>query len=290
MRQLAEGLSRRGHSVIAASDGGYGAEEGPAYVEASSLVLDGAECDVLITCGATIPPPSIRCDRHVVLWTHDPVAGQNIAYLESAGLRWAEFVCVSQWQADRFPRGWRTRVVPAMIDDWIYDLPPTERRLRTYACVSAWWKGTDQTLALWRSAHEAGVLAGDTLLVGSQYSQPDDARARVEATPGCEWVEQPNPRAVVDVLRTVQGVFRVSVHSETFGVTDTIAQIVGCRTHVLTAAPQGGLAESLSPNDDVSSTPEELFRKMRAYASPVRARDFRASRIVSRWERGLGLS
>lgn len=244
----------------------------------------------LITAGLTKPPSWLTTDRHVVLWTHDPP--HNLPHLEAAGLRWSEFVCVSQWQAERFTRGWKTRVIPPIIDDWIYELPPIERNPGKFVCVSAWWKGTAQTLEAWSQLRPEGA----ELVVGSPYSHPAHARAMVERTPGCRWVDLASPRAVVEEMRDAAGVFRVNVAPETFGVTDAIAQILGTRVHCWAVNGLGGAPEALTPSPWFTTDGDQFASEFRkAYHAPpnvgfdVVGRDFRASRIIPMWRELLDL-
>lgn len=286
--QLCEGLASAGFEVRGISE----IPKGDRGMCGKAVYLDrGFAPDTtraLVTIGLTRIPEHIATDRHTVLWTHDPP--HNVPFLIEAGLRWSEFVCVSEWQAARFPRGWKTRVVPPMIDDWIYNLPPVEKDPGKFICVSAWWKGTVQTLQAWKQLRHPG----QQLYVGSPYSHPPDAQAIVERA-GCVWVDLTSPRAVVEAMRDAAGVFRVVTAAETFGVTDAIAQILGCRVHAWAVGGLGGMPEALNPgwhteNGDEFSTE---FKKM-SLSPPrggceIKGRDFRAEKIIPRWVRGLRL-
>ncbi len=286
MVQLAEGLAQMGYHVLATSPIGdeYAMHEAesPAYLPSSRIVSWTSRA--LITAGLTKRPPWLETDRHVILWTHEP--GHNLPHLEAAGLRWSEFVCVSHWQALRFPRGWKTRVIPPIIDDWIYALPPVEKNPRKWVSLSAAWKGLQQTLEAWTQIRPPGA----ELHVGSPYSHGPEARQMVERTPGCVWVPLDSPRAVVEAMRDAAAVFRVVMAPETFGVTDAIAQILNCRIHAYCPNGLGGMAEALLDlryvTTDVSAFAEGVKSPGEA---PIAFYNFRASRIIPMWRKLLDL-
>lgn len=283
--QLAEGLGRTGLLVIGVSEIPKDeTTEYAVYCHPPRMEwLARWRTKILITAGLTKPPEWVKADRHLVLWTHD--APHNLPHLEAAGLRWSEFICVSHWQASRFPRGWKTRIIPPIIDDWIYDLPPVTKRRGKYVCLSAWWKGTRQTLELWPQVHPAGA----ELVVGSPYSHPPEAREMVERTPGCRWVELPTPRAVVEEMRDAEGVFRVATAPETFGITDVIAQILGCRIHAFAPSGFGGAEEALAEPIGYASNIETFLAELTKPADRCCVLDLRASKIIPRWRRLLDL-
>jgi hypothetical protein len=286
--QLCEGLAAAGFKVMGMSY--VPAESHGAIYCALPSPDERIECRALITIGLTPPPATIVPDRHVVLWTHDPP--HNAAPLEAAGLRWSSFVCVSQWQANRFPRGWRRTVIPPIIDDWIYDLPQVERDPNKFVCVSAAWKGATQTLHLWTQMRQPGM----TLHIGSPYSHDAGFRAMVERTPQTKYLELDSPRAVVEAMRGAAGSFRMCVNPETYGISDVIMQILGGRTHVYCPSDMGGLAESLMPNpwatNDFAKFEHEFYA---AHRSPpkegfaISGRNLRSETIVPLWQRILGL-
>jgi hypothetical protein len=289
--QLCEGLGAEGLRVVGVSP--IPSPEVSAHARylpdgQSALVHD---CRALITMGLSPPPRSQRPDRHVVLFTHD--APHNVPHLEAAGLRWSEFVCVSQWQASRFPRGWKTRVIPPIVDDAVYSLPAVEKDPKKFVCVSAWWKGTQQTLEAWSQIRPPGA----ELHIGSPYSHPPNARSIVERVPGCVWIEPKSPRDVIEAMRPAIGVFRVCMQPETFGITDVIGQIVGCRIHALCPNGLGGMSEALhDPSPWVTTDGEQFAREFhKAFHAPplagyeIRGRDLRASRIIPMWRELLDL-
>jgi hypothetical protein len=242
-----------------------------------------AACRALVTVGLTRIPNRVTTDRRVVLWNHDPP--HNLPHIEH--LRWSTMVCVSRWQANRFPRGWDARVIPAMIDDWIYDLPRVEKDPMRFVCVSAWWKGALDTMRAWEELAPPGAR----LEMGSPYSHPANAKEIVERVRGCTWLDLPNPRAVVEAMRTAAGVFRVVTAPETFGVTDAIAQILGCRTHVLMMNDTGAIPEVLAPTPGWVTTDVQQFgHEFRASVlSPhrggydIHGRDYRPRKVIPMW-------
>lgn len=297
--QLCEGFASLGLNVIGQSERkGVECEDsnrGPLYAPHDYPMPPGPiRCGGLITIGSTHAPDWIYPDRHVALFTHDPP--HNIPHI--GHLRWSRIVCVSKWQASRFPLGWDTVVIPAIIDDWIYDLPPVPKNPKKFVSISAWWKGGQDTLVLWEKLRPKGC----ELHFGSPYSHPANLREIVERVPGCVYVDLANPGAVVESMRDAAGVFRCSSAPETFGASDAIAQILGCRIHVFAPNGPGALLETLGDEPGVSSDYEAWrgeFLKMAGsppqaryfsiHDAQWRLRDYRARVIIPQWVQLLGL-
>ena len=237
------------------------------------------ETRALVTCGLKgLPPEGLTTDKHVILWTHDPA--HNIPHIQH--MRGYNFVCVSHWQANRFPKGWRRAVIPPMIDHWVYQLPKVEKDPNKYVCVSAYWKGTLETMTLWPQVAPPGA----TLYVGSPYSHPPHFKELVERTPRCKFISLENPGAIVHSMRDAAGTFRVCTQPETFGVTDAIAQVLGCRTHVFCTSDVGGLAESLEPTGCVTTDFQQFTRRLHeTHGKPFVGshKDFRPRKILPQW-------
>ena len=236
LTQLAEAFARAGFSTLAVSDIPKAEQHGARYVprrETSRL-----RCRALISCGVGPLPIGVTTDRAVVLFTH--AIGRNVPHIQH--LRYSDIICVSKWQASEAPFAWRVHPIRPIIDDVIYDLPKVEKDPNKFVCFSAWWKGGAETLVVWEQIQRK---PGQTLYVGSPYSQGTDLQARVERVPGCIYVPLENPRAVVEAMRDAAGVFRVSTTPETFGVTDAIAQLLGCRIHHWACGGVGGANEAL---------------------------------------------
>lgn len=293
MVQLAEGLAAAGYGVTAISPISEPETTRAGYrCMPSAGNVEQLRCRALVTAGLSKVPEWIKPDRAAILWTHDPP--HNLPFL--VGHRWQRFVCVSEWQARRFPHGWDTAVIPAMIDEWIYELPPLHKDRQKFVCMSAWWKGTADTLLAWEQMRPPGA----TLYVGSPYSHPPNAPEVVRATPGCQWVDLKSPKDVVEAMRDAAGVFRVALSPETFGATDAIAQILGCRTHVLCPhGEMGALPATLGAWNFVTSDVEKFKRELHsAYlAPPVEMnfdrdrylKNYRPAAIIPQWVKLLGL-
>ena len=282
MVQLAEGLAAAGLKVLGISAISTPEYHGATYLPAGDPL---PVCKALVTCGISQVPVGVRTDRHAVLWTHDPANG-ILPLMEH--LRYSDFVCVSQWQASRFPLGFRTHVIPAIIDDWIYELGdrPLEKRRAKFVCLSAWWKGSMDTLILWEELkREKNASRLAELHMGSPYSHPPAAQQIVERA-GCTWVPLHKPADVVEQMKDAAGVFRVCKFPETFGATDVIAQILGCRVHVLALNGIGALHETLASPVGVTAERRVFDRNFRfGYGNPpdTTRKDYRARTIIPRW-------
>lgn len=284
LAQLCEGFGRAGLSAVGFSavpevDGVYRPHDD-----------DPISCRALITCGLSKLPANVTTDRHVVLWTH--TAAQNIPHIPH--LRWSEMVCVSQWQANGFPFGWKTHVIHPIVSDAVYELPPVEKDPDKFVCVSAHWKGGRETLQAWEQLRPSPSAR---LHIGSPYSHPPDFRDHVERTPGCVWVDLASPQSVVEAMRDAAGVFRVVTAPETFGVVDVIAQVVGTRVHAWCPNGLGGMAEALKPSPWVTTDGNAFATEFhKAYRTPpkwgfeVSGKDFRAERIIPQWVELLELA
>jgi hypothetical protein len=255
--QICEAFASAGHEVLAFTQGGAGqTENGVVYFESRGIVDSDpiVEADVLIVQTSSRIPRCVRARRTLTHQIHDPRPCRE---------RWAHFegrpdithVCVSGWQAGLFAP-WKTAVVN----------PPLEVKLsmfrartpgRFVSCAS-WNKGTDLLLELWRWLDAGGAAS---LVVGSPYSEPEDAAVRCSSV-GASWAGRLPGSGVPELIATAgAGLLVVNVHPETFGVTVGFARLLGVPVYIYCEREMGGLGEAAGANEYVVVKDREKFRR-----------------------------
>jgi hypothetical protein len=275
MVQLASGLAARGYSVIAFRPQGSGVEGGVDY----RCTREDISCRALVVGRWSSVPEWIKADVIVCSQVDDP-AHEPFKYEHLIGRK---LVCLSEWQAEQFRRlGHQCVVIPSMIDDWIYELPPHPNK-RGFVCVNAWNKGTDATLKLWHELRLPGPFS-----VGSPYGAPADAAMRCRMV-GATWLGQLKPREIVLALRSAEGVIRVCERPETFGVADAIAEAVGTPVYGLFTHGFGASTDVLDASY-LTDNPHQLREWLqRRRPECTWLTDYRVSTIIPQWERLLEL-
>jgi hypothetical protein len=274
--QVATWLAGRGFDVTAfCHDGQHQVEDGVRYIESRAWDFR-SPVDVLLTVRKSTIPTTFRAGRIFTLVTDDPRPEPD-AY--SHLLNRSTLVCVSEWQAALYRAlGHTCVVIPAMIDDATYAIPHNYVPGR-FACMSAWNKGTDETLRIW--SHMSALMPGKTLVVGCPYSAPADARQRCEDAGAIFVGGELRPGDIVRHLSLAEAHVRVCTIGETFGATDAIAAALGCRVHVYCTGDVGALPETV-PGGVWTSRPH--WERAIARHEPVVMRDFRVSKIMPQWE------
>lgn len=273
LTQLATWLASHGHDVIVQCHDAKGVEAGVLYEE-SRGAPPGHDVDAVVSVRRSRIPEHIRAKRWLSLCTDDPANPEPWAHLLG---RSTTLVCVSEWQGRRYRElGHRVAVIPAMIDDATYDSIINDPS-GALCCVSAWNKGTQETLDAWPAIRNE---TGGTFSVGWPYSAPGDAKERVEAA-GAICLGELRPSQIVDVLSTHEAHVRVCTIGETFGATDAIARAVGARVHVLCTGEVGALRETV-PGSVYTDRGEWLVSlAQRRQGQP--SRDFRVSSVAPAW-------
>jgi len=270
--------------VVAYTPTSIGSEQrGVSY---PSIDREPVECRTLLTARHSRIPTWIRAERIVTSAVDDP---RSCAHTFNHLLGRSLVVCLSEWMAGLYRElGHTTVVVPSMLDDAIYDVKRSPKA-SGWVCVSAWNKGTAETLALWAEMKGKHPELGD-LSVGTPYGAPADAAEWCRAH-GARWLGQLTPPQIVRALAGSEAVFRVCVAPETFGVTDAIAEAVGTRVHCLCTNGLGAACEVLeSPYVTVDPVAFEHGVLNPAHLTGEMTRkDWRVSKIMPQWIRVLGL-
>jgi hypothetical protein len=254
-------------------------EHGVIYLDSRITNGDPWSCAALITCRASSVPTWVTAQRTVTASVDDPrPCPERFAHLRGR----STLVCVSEWQAGLFrDLGHECVVIPPPIWDETYRVAEhlDGKVWGRHVCLSAWNKGTQETLDAWRRLPKRP--SDWQLLVGSPYSHPPDAAERC-CEVGAVWLGTLTPDQVTAWMVSAEAVFRVNVAPETFGVTDAIAEVLGCRVHCLCTNGVGAIDEVLE-SPYVTSLPY-AFRHGVLNSRPYRtSKDFRVSTIMPRW-------
>jgi hypothetical protein len=279
--QVATWLAGRGLKVHAACHDAHDTVEGGVNYGFDPRDLQPAShFDFLLTVRKSGFPEYLEThitpERIFTLVTDDPRPEPD-AYSHLLGR--STLVCVSEWQAGLYRAlGHKCIVIPAMIDDATYSIPHNHVPGR-FACLSAWNKGTDETLKMWRWL--SPLLPGKTLVVGCPYSAPPDAKQRCEDSGAVYVGDELRPSDIVWNLSLSEAHVRVCTIGETFGATDAIAAALGRRVHVWCTGDVGALADTV-PGGVFTSRPN--WESAIGNHEPCVARDFRVSTIMPQWE------
>ena len=244
-------------------------------------------------------PPSIIADRVVVSatdiygkWHHhqksllDDTEGHGAC---------ATLVCVSQWQASLFPETWRKQVIPAMLDDYIYELNSTAKNPNKFVYASAAVKGWDATLAMWkglRSRHPE-LREAELHVTTPGYDQPTDDGSW--AAHRVYWAGVIPPKQLAAFMADAAGLVYVNTFPETFCAVAAIAEAVGCQCHILLAGSSEGAIRTTTQGGTVTSYPEQFEREFVELYNGILTvenappNDFRVSSVIPRWLEVLGL-
>lgn len=302
--QICEGFARLGFEVIAFAHCGQGrTENGVTYYESRGVVDHGTglggvtpgqvECELLIVQTSS-RIPRFHARRVLTHQIHDPrpvphrwdhFAGQDVTH-----------VCVSAWLAELFGRGQMAGGgaaaaihPPLPITDTMRNATRVPHR---YVTCASWNKGTDLTLELWRDLHPR-MAPGSELLVGSPYSEPDDAHERCRRA-GAQWLGRLRSDMIPELIATAGGgLFLANVHPETFGVTVGFARLCGVPVYIYCEREMGALGEAAGANEYVVVKDRGAFaRRVLTEEQPkgFPPPDLSEEHIMAEWMRVAGLS
>jgi hypothetical protein len=238
------------------------------------------------------PEPTVCADTVIMAMNDQFQEWQRSRYLEGATV-----VLNSPWHAANFPAEWPKKVVvPALVDDEVYDQGLTNEAVFKHRCVfiyaSAVCKGLRPTLQLWKRMKAEHPELKDAELhvttAGHDVLQPETI-----ASYGAKWIGELTPPELLEKLQRSAGLFFVNVLPETFCVLAAVAEAVGCRCHILALA---GGAVSTTVHEPYVTSSEEVFVRdfMASYLANqqpvVQCHNFRTSHVIKQWIDVLGLS
>jgi len=212
------------------------------------------ECDTLIVFRYSSLPP-IKYKR-LIVWAHDapPLAHRHL--FEALNRDNATLVTISDWQKSLFEKYVKNiETIRLWLPDWIYSYK-TEKDPNKYIYASANVKGLDSTIKLWSELKRDSRMIGATLYVCTPgYDKVDEQKLR-EA--GVVFLGSlPTLEDVIREIASSVGMFYVNDFPETFGVSPYLAEVLGCRTHILCVKGFGALREVL--NSDLLTDDRDKF-------------------------------
>jgi len=214
------------------------------------------ECDTLIVFRYSSLPP-IKYKR-LIVWAHDapPLAHKHL--FEALNKDNATLVTVSDWQKSLFKKYVKNiETIKLWLPEWIYNYR-VEKDPNKYIYASANIKGLDSTIKLWTELKRDSRLIGATLYVCTPgYDRVDEQKlkeARIIFLGSLPTLED-----VVREIASSVGMFYVNDFPETFGVSPYLAEILGCRTHILCTKGFGALKEAV--NSDLLTDDRDKFKK-----------------------------
>jgi len=214
------------------------------------------ECDTLIVFRYSSLPP-IKYKR-LIVWAHDapPLAHKHL--FEALNKDNATLITVSDWQKSLFEKYVKNiETIKLWLPDWIYNYK-AEKDKNKYIYASANVKGLDSTIKLWSELKKDGRFIGAKLYVCTPgYDKVNEQKLKEAGI-----VFLGSLSTLEDVIREIAssvGMFYVNDFPETFGVSPYLAEILGCRTHILCTKGYGALREAV--NSDLLTDDKDKFMR-----------------------------
>jgi len=263
---LAEELSRRGKSVLVENRHQQPNDQicpsGAIYRKLGSETP--LQTKTLVVMRYSKPPRHIVADKTVV-WLHDIPShdGRGNLVGEHQHLQGvdATFVCVSRWQAELFPKTFNKHVIPNMLPAWNYDLQPQVRIPGRFHYASGAMKGLNKTIALWRNFREKmksrGLRQHPELHVFTPAWSPVEASGEVESGVIFHGPVSPT-HAFLSELSKSEGMFYVNELPENFCISAAQTELFGGRVHVLCVNGEGGIRDTLSHPEWITTDPGQF--------------------------------
>jgi hypothetical protein len=189
-------------------------------------------------------------------------------------------------------------VIPAIIEDSLYELPALDRdsnrRDRVFVYGSAALKGLRETLELWGAmkrdkACEYMMRKAKLIVTSPGYDSPDfDSLRKV---PGVEYQQQQTLGDMQKLLQRSDGIFMVNTLVETYGCIQTQCEVAGRYAWVFCPNGPGALKETLANPETVHTDINSFVRAVTAqkWPKPKPAKDVRASKVALQWLDALEL-
>ncbi len=297
---VAEALRKTGLAVAVIQPGGSHVRwEGVDYLSAMDVLERGLyaiECEVLVSQRFGSLPANVSFAR-LVVEMHDlpDERCENImpALAQCAG---SKTIVHSHFNEALYP-GWPgLTVIPAMIEDSLYELPPLERDTSKRELVmvygSAALKGLAPTLQLWREMHKAKYRFKKAKLVVTSPGYDSPNFDELKKTPGVEFRPQKTLGDMQNLLRNSDGIFMVNMLPETYGCVQTQCEVAGRLAWVMCMNGPGALKETLANPETVHTDPESFVRAVceQKWPTPRPAKNVRQSAVVPLWLDALGFS
>lgn len=283
---LLEALAAKGLKVASINKIASAAKKsGVYYIPLTSLEFTQYRCKTLILQRYTPPPLDISFEK-AIIWVTDLYSPAYDVHLPLFEAHDATLVGVSDYQLAQFPEGFKKRQrIYNSLPDWVYDLPSNRNTpANSFIYASANVKGLKNTLHFFKSLKESKPFKNATLAV---LSPGYDAPAHIDMN-GVDYKGALPFKRVVEEMQKCRNVLHVQAMPETFGISQTLAEVLGLNVFVLQAAGKDALSEVC--NSKLITTNENQFHaNFTKFATesqsfkPVQAKDYRMSTIVNEW-------
>jgi len=184
-------------------------------------------------------------------------------------------------------------VIPAMIEESLYELPAVDRdssrRDRVFVYGSAALKGLTQTLELWKKMreHEYMMRKARLIVTSPGYDAPDFEQ--LKKTPGVEFRQPRTLGEMQLLLRDSDGIFMFNALPETYGCVQTQCEVAGRYAWVFAPNP-GALKETLANPESVHTDINSFVKAVCSdkWPKPKPAKNVRQSAVLPLWLDALG--
>lgn len=308
---VAEGLQKAGLKVAVIQPGpNFVRWAGVDYLSLEDVISRGLydiQCEVLVSQRFGSLPANVSFARLAVEMHDLPDERCHNVMPFMAEVPGCKTIVHSKFNAELYPDWPGLTVIPAMVEDSLFDLPPVTRspgRERTLIYGSAALKGLAPTLQLWRELHKNKYMFKKSKLIVTSPGYDDamqvleewSGKSRASVVDG-DWgngVTYEQQRTVGDMQRRLQnsdGIFMCNVLCETYGVVQTQCEIAGRPAWVMCLNGPGALKETLANPDTVHTDPEAFVNAVCAPHWPEMkpAKDVRQSTVIPLWLDCLGL-
>ena len=199
------------------------------------------ECDTLIVFRySTIPP--IKYKR-LIVWVEDaaPQAHKHLfpALLEPN----TTLVVISEWQKSLFLGVNKAVTINSSLPQWVFDYKSSKDKDK-FIYASANIKGLKSTVQYWLELKKNPLFKDAKLYVCTPGYDTIDEKILKEA--GIIFLGSLTFDKVVEHIASSFAMFYVNDFPETFGVSPYLAEVLGCRTHILCTHGYGALKELLN--------------------------------------------
>lgn len=294
---VAEAIQRAGYRVAVIQPGpSYVRWNNVDYYSAQDVLMRGIfqlDCEVLVSQRFGALPQNVAFKR-LAVEMHDLPDDRLNDIMGMMTIPGTKTILHSQFNADLYKDFPGKVVIPAMIEESLYELPPLDRdsnrRDRVFVYGSAALKGLEPTLQLWKAMRNEYAMRKAKLIVTSPgYDSPDFDALR--NTPGVEYRQQKTLGDMQRLLQQSDGIFMVNTLVETYGCVQTQCEVAGRFAWVFCPHGVGALKETLANPHTVHTDINAFVKAVTGkWEKPKPAKNVRQSVVVPLWLDALGLA
>lgn len=212
------------------------------------------ECDTLIVFRYSTLPSNVKYKK-LIVWVMDAAPLYHKHLFEALNKNNAVLVTLSEWQKSLFvPYVNNVKVIEFWLPNEIYDYK-LKKDQNKYIYASANIKGLQSTIKYWLLLKENECFKEAKLYVCTPgYDEVD--RSKLEKA-GIIFLGSLRFVDVVDEIASAGAMFYVNNFPETFGMSPYLAEVLGCKIHLLCTKGFGALKEVL--NSDLVTDNKDKF-------------------------------